>query len=114
MTVPEPVTHDHWNAWKWRAVIAYAALAAANAFGFWTLQQERNDRIVQASTVIYVRCMDSRANRIALREALAANRAQAAKLGRGDSVRRLDRLIASLPPIQNCRAQAASIRSLVD
>ena len=108
------VTHQHWNKWKWRSVLAYAALAAANAFGFWMLTQEREDRVDQAAAVIYVRCLDSRANRLALRQALAANREQAQRLNRAGSVRRLDALIATLPPIQNCRAQAQRIRRLVD
>lgn len=105
------VTHQHWNKWKWRSVLAYAALALANAFGFWMLTQERAARIDQAADAVLVRCLDSRANRLALRQALAANREQAQRLNRAGSVRRLDALIATLPPTQDCREQADAIRN---
>ena len=117
---------DHlreWHRWRWRAVAAFVALALANAFGFWLIGHERKDRITTAATVFELRCLDARANRAALRRALEGMgriiriRVAAGSRGRDESVRvlaELDRQLDLLPPIQDCRAQAETIRRLAD
>lgn len=107
---PDPyVRLSAWRRYRREALAAFVALALAQAAGFWLLARERADRADQAAAVILVRCEASQANRAALRAALAANRAQAAKLGRRDAVRRIDALIATLPPITDCDAEADRI-----
>ena len=108
------VTHDDWNKWKWRAVVAFITLGLSMGLGLYLIVQERNDRIDTASVIIKIRCQEARENRLAIRKILLVEISERKHVNDENNIAIFKMVQRTLPPIQNCNKEAKAIKDLVD